>query len=359
MDMEKQFDIEAFTDYYEKQIESHERFLKGIEILSNTNYDEIDTTPKEIVFTMDKMKLYHYKPHAKKVNPVPVLIVYALMNRQYIMDLQQSKSFVKKLSELGLDVYMVDWGYPTAEDMYITMEDYVEDYFGSAVDYIRRTTGCDKINLMGKCMGGTFAAMYTSLHPEKVLNLVTIAAPFEFDIEDGVLFKWSKHMDTDKMVNAYNMIPGDMLNFFFIMLNPYHLSTGKYIGLMDVLDNAKIMKDFVHMEKWIFDCPDQAGEYYKTWMKDLWSENKLKKGEFYLGDKHIDLKKITHPVLNVYGDKDNLIPMSSSIPFLDMISSKDKEEACFPVGHAGIVASSRSQKFIAPKIAEWVWAHSK
>lgn len=353
------FDTNLYTSFYEKQIENQEKFLKSLDVLSNLDYDETDKTPKDVVFSMDKMKLYHYKPQAKKVNPIPVVIVYALMNKQYIMDIQQDKSFVKKLLELGLDIYMVDWGDATPEDKYNTMEDYVEGYLGSVIDYVRETTGHDKINLIGKCQGGTFSAMYASLHPEKILNLVTIAAPFDFSVEDGLLFKWSKYMDADKMVDAYGMVPGDFLNFSFIMLSPYNLSTGKYIRLAEDLDNAEAMGDFLRMEKWIFDSPDQAGENYRTWMRDLWRDNKLMKNEFYLGDKLIELKNITMPVLNVYGDKDNLIPMSASKPLLDLVGSKDKDEACYPVGHAGIVASNRSQEMIAPKIAEWIHARSK
>ncbi len=349
-----------YASYLEKLLENEEKFVKGIEVLSNIDYDLTDKTPKELVFSMDKMKLYHYLPQAKTVNSTPIVLVYALMNKQYVMDIHPDKSFVKKLLELGLDIYIVDWGYATAEDKYTTMEDYVEGYLGSAIDFVRTTAKKDKINLIGKCQGGTFAAMYASLYPQKILNLVTIAAPFDFDVEDGLLFKWSKHMDVDKLVEAYDgLVPGEFLNMSFIMLSPYNLSTGKYINLIKDLDDPDAMGDFLRMEKWIFDSPDQAGENYRKWMKELWQENRLMKGEFYLGDKKIDLKNVTMPLLNVYGNKDNLIPMSSSIPLLDLVGSKDKEEACYPVGHAGIVASGRSQREIAPKVAEWIHARSK
>ena len=65
------------------------------------------------------------------------------------------------------------------------------------------------------------------------------------------------------------------------------------------------------------------------------------------------------PLLNVYGTKDNLIPASSSMVLNDLVSSTDKESVSFPVGHAGIVASSLSQKEIAPKIAAWLKERDK
>ena len=357
-DTDKQ-SFEMYKSAFESAFRYQEKLSKGVEVFANLDYDDINKTPKDLVFQIDKIKLYHYRPLVKNPLAVPVMITYALMNKQYIMDIQQDKSFVKRLLELGLDLYIVDWGYPTAEDMYVTMEEYIEDYMGAAVDFIRQDRNVPQINLLGKCQGGTFSAIYASLHPGKVKNLVTVAAPFDFDIQDGLLFKWSKFMDVDLLVDAYGVLPGDFLNNTFIMLSPYNLAIGKYINIVNSFDDPKALGEFLRMEKWLFDCPAQAGENYRTWMKDLWQENKLIKGEFRLGDKKINLKNITMPLLNVYGTKDNLIPPSASIPLTNAVGSKDKEEASFAVGHAGIVASSLSQKEVTPKIAGWIKDHCK
>lgn len=342
-----------------KALTMQQKMLKGIEVFANIDTKEVNSTPKDVACQIDKAVLYHYRPLVKNPLSIPVMIVYALMNKQYIMDIQQDKSFVRKLLELGLDVYIVDWGYPTPEDKYLTLEEHIEDYYGGFVDYIRAKHNVPAINVIGKCQGGTFSCTYASLHPEKIKNLVTIASPFDFSVTDGLLFKWSKYLNYDLLVDAYGNVPGDFMNEVFIMLSPYNLAIGKYINLIDSFDDPKALGEFLRMEKWIFDCPDQAGETYKKWMKDLWVDNKLMKGEFELGGKKVDLKKITCPVLNVYGSKDNLIPNSASKPLLDLVGSKDKEEACFNVGHAGIVASTTSQKEIAPKIATWIKDHCK
>jgi polyhydroxyalkanoate synthase len=343
----------------ETSLKYQEKIIKGAEVFTKINLDDINKTPKDLVFQIDKVKLYHYKPMVENSVSIPILLIYALMNKQYIMDIQPDKSFVKKLLELGLDVYIIDWGYPTAQDRYVTTEDYIEEYLDAAVDFIRTGHGLPRINLLGKCQGGTFAAIYVSLYGEKVKNLVTVASPFDFDIKEGLLFKWSKYFDVDRFVDAFGVIPGDFLNNTFIMLSPYNLAIGKYINIVNSFDDPKALGEFLRMEKWLFDCPAQAGENYRKWMKDLWQDNLLIKGEFTLGGKKVRLKNITIPVLNVYGTKDNLIPPSSSIPLLRAVGGKDKEEASFPVGHAGIVASTLSQAEIAPKIAGWVKDRSK
>ena len=38
----------------------------------------------------------------------------------------------------------------------------------------------------------------------------------------------------------------------------------KYVGLVDILDDRKAVEDFLRMEKWIFDSPDQAGEAWQA-----------------------------------------------------------------------------------------------
>lgn len=355
--MEKEnnfFEGNIFTESMAELIQRQKKMVDGFEVLTNLDFDERFKTPKEIVYEEDKMKIYRFLPTVPTKAKTPTLLVYAMMNRPYIMDLQSDRSFVKKLLDEGLDLYMVDWGYPTAEDRYITIEDYIEGYLGNAVDFIRESRNKDQINFIAKCQGGTYSTIYSSIYPEKVKNLVTVAAPFEFDIDEGLLYKWTKYMDVDSLVDAYGIVPGDFLNATFVQLRPYTLLVDKYVSVVNSLDNPDRLKNFMSLEQWIFDSPGQAGEAYRQFMKDFWQENKLIKGEFYLGDKKIDLRNVTMPLLNVVGDKDNLIPPASSIPLNDHVGSKDKELVSFPVGHAGIVASGRSQREIVPKIAEWI-----
>lgn len=355
--MEKEnnfFEGNIFTESMAELIQRQKKMVDGFEVLTNLDFDERFKTPKEIVYEEDKMKIYRFLPTVPTKAKTPTLLVYAMMNRPYIMDLQSDRSFVKKLLDEGLDLYMVDWGYPTAEDRYITIEDYIEGYLGNAVDFIRESRDKDQINFIAKCQGGTYSTIYSSIYPEKVKNLVTVAAPFEFDIDEGLLYKWTKYMDVDSLVDAYGIVPGDFLNATFVQLRPYTLLVDKYVSVVNSLDNPDRLKNFMSLEQWIFDSPGQAGEAYRQFMKDFWQENKLIKGEFYLGDKKIDLRNVTMPLLNVVGDKDNLIPPASSIPLNDHVGSKDKELVSFPVGHAGIVASGRSQREIVPKIAEWI-----
>lgn len=346
-------------------IEDIDKFKYGMEVFLKVPEFSVATTPSEVVYTEDKMRLIHYLPTVEKPHAVPVLIVYALVNRYYILDLQPDKSVVKKLLEEGFDVYVIDWGYPSGSDRYLTLDDYVNGYMNNSVDWIREKSGSDNITLLGVCQGGTFSVMYSALHPEKIKNLVTLVAPVDFDTDKGLLNLWAKSLDVDKIVDYYGIVPGDFLNSGFLLLDPFRLMIDKYVGMFDRIEcnpedatcsirNEDFIKNFLRMEKWIFDSPDQAGETFRQFMKDCYQKNLLIKNEMELNGKKINLKNITMPLLNVMAEFDHLVPNDASKPLSDAVSSTDKETLVFPTGHIGIFVGSKSQKEVCPRIAAWL-----
>lgn len=346
------------VDLMEEMSQSAVKLQKGYETLQHIGKVEVGTTPKTLVWQQDKVKLYRYDRTTPAKCKIPVLVSFAIMNRHDVLDLQPDRSLMKKFLDEGLDVYIMDWGYPSKADRFLTMEDYIDGYMNNAVDFIREAHGIDKINKMGICQGGTFSTIYAALYPEKLNSLTVYVAPFDFTTDKCMLYKWTKYIDVDTMVDSLGIIPADLLNAGFGMLKP-SADISKYFGVMDMMqDEAKLM-NFLRMEYWKSDCPDLAGEMYRKYIKDLFRDNKLIKGEFELGGRRVDLKNITMPFLNVYATEDNIIPNESTIGINDKIGSKDKELYAFPGGHIGVFVGTRSQKELGPKVAEWVTKRSK
>jgi polyhydroxyalkanoate synthase len=339
---------------------------KAIENLARLRDDDIQIgpTPKEPVYTEDNIVLYHYLPVVEKPFKIPLLIVYALVNRPYMVDLQESRSLVRNLLSLGIDVYLVDWGYPERGDRWLTIDDHVNGYIDNCVDVLRARHNLQAINLLSICQGGTLSLCYSALHPEKVKNLVVMVAPVDFNVEEGMLNVWSgcehgpESMNVDVMVEALGNIPGDFMNFGYLMLKPFQLNVEKYLGLADILDDEAKLINFLRMEKWIFDSPDQAGETFRQFIKDFYQENKLIKGEIELGGRRVDLKNINMPVLNLYAEKDHLVPPDSSIALEKYVGTQDYSVKSFPVGHIGMYVSGSVQKTLPPAIAEWLKARA-
>jgi polyhydroxyalkanoate synthase len=330
------------------------RAEKASEVLLGPLETAIATTPCDVVYEEDRIKLKHYKPATQIQLKRPLLLVYALINRETMLDLQPGKSVVQNFLQEGIDLYMIDWGYPTRKDRYLTIDDHVNGYMDNAVDFILKKHNLDKINLMGICMGGTFCVIYSALHPEKVQNLVTTVTPTHFDTDKGLLHIWMKDMDTDQIVDTYGNIPGDIMNLGFLLLNPARLMIDKYVGFLENMDDKKFVENFVRMEKWIFDSPDVPGETFRQFVQDCYQKNLLIQSKMEIGGQRVDLKKITMPLLNYYGKYDHLVPPEACEPLITKVGSNDTENVCLDTGHIGIYVSSKCQKEFVPRIAQWL-----
>jgi polyhydroxyalkanoate synthase len=339
--------------------DANAKLVKGFETLGKLPEVEIATTPKTEVYAEDKLRLFHYDRDSDAQVKTPVLIVYALVNTYKMLDLQPDRSYIKNLLNLGLDVYLIDWGTPSKGDRYISMDDYINGYINNCVDVIRKKHKAEKINIISICQGGTFSVIYTALHQNKIKNLITQVTPVDFSTNDGLLFRWSKDMNFDKLVEGYDgLIPGDFLNEGFNMLKPTQ-QFQKQQTLVNVLDDKDKLLNFLRMEKWIAESPAQAGECYRQFMKDLYQKNLLVKNELIVGGKKVNLKNITCPVLNVYATQDHLVPPAASIPLCDNIASTDKETYSFAGGHIGVFVGGKSQKELAPAVANFLKKRDK
>jgi len=339
-----------------------QKVVKGMENLSHLREEDIEigVTPKEVVYREDKVVLYRFRSMVEQPLNTPVLIVYALINRPFMVDLQADRSLVAHLLKLGLDIYLIDWGYPTRADRWLTLDDYITGYIDNCVDFIRTKHRLNKINLLGICQGGTFSLCYSAIYSKKVKNLIVMVTPVDFQLSNALLnlqggcTLGAEAVDIDRMVDALGNVPGDYLNLEFLMLKPWQLGIQKYLDFPEIMDNEDKLMNFLRMEKWIFDSPDQAGEAYRQFLKDFYQGNKLVKGEVMMGDRQVNLDNICMPVLNLYAEKDHLVTPASSLALGKYIGTKDYTVRSFPVGHVGMYVSSKVQQNLPPAIAEWL-----
>ncbi len=330
------------------------RAHKASEVLLDDLDTELAQTAYEVVYQEDRVKLKHYLPQTEIRYQTPLLVTYALINRETMLDLQPGRSVVERFLSAGIDLYMIDWGYPTRKDRFLGFDDHINGYMDNVVDFIREKHQVDQINLMGICMGGTFSVIYASLHPDKIKNLVTTVTPTNFDTRKGLLHVWMEHLDVDRVVDTYGNLPADIMNLGFLLLNPARLMIDKYIGFTENMDNKQFVENFVRMEKWIFDSPDLPGEVFRQFIKDCYQGNKLIQSKLEVGGQRVDLKKLNMPLLNIYGQYDHLVPPEACEQLVKSVGSTDTEDICLKTGHIGIYVSSKFQEAFAPKIANWL-----
>jgi polyhydroxyalkanoate synthase len=330
---------------------------------------EIATTPKDLVWREDKVSLYRYRPLAEQTTRIPVLICYGLIGRWTMTDLQEDRSLVRNLLNLGLDLYVVDWGNPSRADRYLTLDDYVLGYLDDCVSEIARLAEVAVVNLLGICEGGVFTTAFAALEPARVNTLALTITPIDFHADQqsgrpghGFINLWTRSLspeDVDRLIEANGNLPGEFMGAVFNLMSPMRSLLKYNFDMLDVVDDEARLLNWLRMEKWIADRPDHPGEAAKQWLKELYQQNKLVRNEWELGGRRVDLGQITMPVLNVFAIDDHIVPPATSSALGGKVGTKDYTELALPGGHIGVFVGGKSQKLFAPGLAAFLRKHDR
>lgn len=345
--------------------------------------DVIYRTPSHKIYSENKYSLFHYhlpqenedrrkdEKNADKKRtsgtkltsnehtiPVstPLLIIYAFINRNYILDLLPNSSIVRNLQRQGFDIFATDWGTPSIHDKDLTLEYYVNNYLANAVDYIIEHSNSDKVSLFGYCWGGDLALMLAALHPEKIKNIVTFATPGDFSIDNNLLSLWTKSINADSIVDTFGNAPSSFINSAFFLRNPIDiLYKYPHFFLEGKLPDVEPVIQFIATETWLYDSPPVIGEIFRQFVEDCYKKNLLIKNEMKIGKNNkIDLSKIKQPFLNVIATRDDLVAPESSRAINEVIGSTDKSIIEFDSSHIEACTSSSAHKELWPSVGNWL-----
>jgi polyhydroxyalkanoate synthase len=316
---------------------------------------EVGQTPSEVVYTENKLELRRYDALTETQHDVPILIVYALINRPYILDLQRDRSVVRRLLEAGHDVYIIDWNEPSRLDQQLGLHDYVNRYIDNCVDFVRDEVARDRINILGYCMGGTLSVVYTALHPEKVNALALMATGLYFDDTGGVLETWGDeaYYNPRWVTDTYGNVPGEFLDSGFALMDPVSNYVAKYVRLAERFENEDFVENFARMETWLNDSVDVAGAVYAEFLEEIYQENSLYENELTVNGEAVDVRNIDMPFLQIVGTYDHLVPAAASKPFNDVVGSETTTTIEYPTGHVGLAMSRSTHRDVWPEVAEW------
>lgn len=360
-------DTEALNSALRESLEVTAQFARGAEALSRILDSEVDVgaTPKTEVLRVDKMTLHHYDPlPGVEVATDPVIIVYGLVGRYTMADLQEDRSLVRNLLSRGVDLYVVDWGTPSRADQYLTIDDYTDGYLGDCIDHICKEANLDAITILGICEGGVFSTIYAALNPEKVKNLVLTITPIDFhgdqddtDPSHGLLNIWTRNLtneDIERLLEAYGNLTGEIMAGVFNMMTPVRTMTKYNVSLLDATKDEKKLLNYLRMEKWLADRPHHPGAAAKQWLVDLYKENRLIKGTLEIAGRTVNLDDLTMPVLNVFALQDHIIPPPCAQALRDYVGTDDYIEIALPGGHVGVYVSGKSQGIVGDGVYKWL-----
>jgi polyhydroxyalkanoate synthase subunit PhaC len=342
------------------KIEEHSRTLLRV----SSSRATVAQTPKEVIWTLNKARLYRYIPvvPVEQRHKVPLLLVFALMNKPYILDLRPGNSYIEYMVKQGYDVYLLDWGVPGPEDKDLKFDDYALDYLTRAVRKLKAVSGSDEFTMLGWCIGAIIATIYAALRPDDGLkNLILLTAPLDFsDKTAGGFVRWvnDQHFDPDKIVNTFGNIPGEMIDYGAKALKPVENYIGSYLMLWDNLDNPRVVEAWHAMNTWVTDLIPMSGATYLQLIKELYRENRLSEGKLIIRGERVDLSRIRANLLNVIALADHISPPCQSESIMTKVGSQDQHLLKVKGGHIGMMAGSGAVKHTWPQIDAWLATRS-
>lgn len=317
-------------------------------------------TPREVIWTLNKARLYRYVPVVppEQRHPVPLLLVFALMNRPTILDLRPKSSFVEHMVNQGYDVYLLDWGAPGPEDRNLKFDDYVLDYMPRAIRKMKSVSGSESFSLLGWCIGAILTTLYAAVFPrDGVKNLILLTAPLDFSNPDCSTFaRWisERNFDVDRLIDTLGNMPGEMLDYGAKALKPVENYVGSYLRLWDNLDNPKVVESWHAMNTWVTDLIPMSGAAYRQFVVEFYRENRLMNGTLVIRGHKVDLNRLRASVLNVVATEDHIVPPCQTEGIMPRFGSDDKQLLKIPGGHIGMMAGSQAVKRTWPRITEWL-----
>lgn len=313
-------------------------------------------TPYDVVLTRGPVRLLRYRSKVEKKHATPVLFVFALVNRPYVLDLLPHKSVIRQFLNHGFDVFMIDWGIPEPQDKSKTLSDYIDGDMHAMALKVLEETGQERLNIVGYCMGGTMSSVYTSRHQDLVRNLVLMAAPISWSGPRSLLMEWTdpKIFNVDALVDQMGMIPPSFLGSSFVLMKPVANLLQKWTTFAEKMDDEKFLEDFFAMEQWSNDNIPISGEVYRDFVKYGFQQDRLVKGTFPVGARNVNLGNITCPLLTLTADKDHLVLPEQSFPVESCVSSTDTARMSVGGGHIGLAVGGKAHKELWPHACAWL-----
>ncbi|MEQ8834048.1 MAG: alpha/beta fold hydrolase [Miltoncostaeaceae bacterium] len=313
-------------------------------------------TPREVVWTLNKTTLYRYRsPEGRPSAGPPVLFVYALINRPYILDLRPGNSFVAHLLEGGHDVFLLDWGRFGWEDREVTLDELVDVHLPRAVARMQRAAGREDYTLFGYCMGGTMALAHAAMRPRGLAALVALTTPVDFR-HAGMHRAWTdaRHLDAAAVAEGLGNIPGTLIGLGNKMMRPTANFVDVHDAYAELVMAGRDLTSWRAMNQWVNDGVPFPGAAFVQWVRDLYQQNRLFEGTWEVAGEPIDLSAITAPVLTIAAGKDHIVPPAMARPLNDLVGSPDTTYLELPAGHVGVLAGSGARERLWPAVTDWL-----
>jgi polyhydroxyalkanoate synthase len=215
-------------------------------------------------------------------------------------------------------------------------------------------------HLMGYCLGGTLATIFTALYPSVVKDLVLMSAPIDLDGDNTLLKAWANQdcFDVDLFIDAFGNCPGIFLRSFFALLDPVRNLYGKFGDLAGRMHDEEFVESFVALQQWANAQVSVVGEVFRDVVKLLYQRNLLARGQLVIEGAPVRLDRISCAVLLLTATADQLVTPLSTMGLVPRICSRDVKSMSLEGGHESLAVSSKAHQTFWPEAAQWIADHS-
>lgn len=346
------------TSWFKETVRTLDGLRRGLLDPFPIQEDPPPTTPYTVIYEGGKVKLRYY-PAVGQPHATPLLIVYALIKRPFILDLLPGLSIVENLTTQGFEVYLTDWIPPTRADAWRGFDAYVNGDLADAVRAVQLHSGVEQVSLLGYCFGALLSTVYTALYPTTVKHFIPLALPLDLGNDEIALFSLARKIDSDLLTGAFGNCPAWVMKAGFSAMSPVHHVLNKHVGLYRNKERAGYAEMFERFERWMNSDVPLAGQLFREVSTHVFQQNQLAQGRLRVGGQGVNLKHVTCPVLNIIGEHDDVVHPKSSLPLVDLVGSHDAQNLVFPTGHIGVVVSSGAHKKLWPQVGQWLTEHEE
>ncbi|WP_153503681.1 alpha/beta fold hydrolase [Cumulibacter manganitolerans] len=337
------------------------RARNGISYLTMDKSEGLNPTPRVLVGSRDKVRLWKY-PSKNRRHAEPIVAFLGLVSRPYVFDLLPGKSFVGQLGDAGYDVYVLDWGQPDHEESANSMETYVDFYLPRAFKIAQRDSGSPGIHVIAYCFGAIFGLMYQGSRGNSPIRaLTTLAAPVDFrkmpvytqPFQDGSIRP--RDVITDE-----GIVPAAVVARTLAMRTPTYDVT-QAVGLWEKLagdPKSGAIEAHAAMTGWVRDHVNFPGVAFEQFVRDFLNGNGFVNRTARVGNRPVALDRIDIPILSVVAERDDLVPPAASYPLRDLVPEGVYNEVVLPAGHVGLVLGGTAKKITIPAIVDFFSSHS-
>lgn len=318
--------------------------------------DPPPVTPYEVVYEGGKVRLRYY-PAVGKSQATPLLFVFPLIKRPYVLDLMPGCSVIQNLTRQGFDVYLTDWQPPTRTESGRGLDAYVNGDLANVVRAIQIREGVPQVSMLGYCFGGLLTTLYAALHPQAVKNLITLTLPLDMSVREvafTTLMDYFRPQTLDLLLSIYGNCPAWVINSAFKVMGPVHTLLGKHVDLYRHGDRTGYTEMFEQFEDWANRDVPLAGQVCREVVQGIFQQNLLCQNRFEVGGRTVNLTDITCSVLNAVAEFDTIIHPTSSLPLADAVGSTDARNLVVPTGHMGVIVSGVAYKQLWPQVGAWL-----